>query len=249
MEVLFYILGSVLVVSAISLVGVVSLSIKNELLTKYLIYLVSFSAGAMLADPFLHLLPELVKEKGEFTITMSGGIIGGMLLFFALEKFINWHHCHDATPKKHVHSFAVTNLVGDGFHNFLDGVIIAAAYLVSVPAGIATTVAVIFHEIPQEIGDFAVLLHGGYSKVRALMFNLASALLSVLGAFIAVALGTKSIIVAELLTPFAIGSFLYIAASDLIPELHKETDTKRSIIQFFAFLAGIGAMAALLLLE
>ena len=249
MNVLLYILGSVLLVSLISLVGVISLSINHEKLTKYLIFFVSFSAGAMLADAFIHLLPELVEEKGEFTLLMSGGIIGGMLLFFALEKFINWHHCHDATPKEHVHSFAVMNLVGDGIHNFLDGVIIGAAYMISIPVGIATTIAVIFHEIPQEIGDFAVLLHGGYSKARALMFNLASGLLSVLGALIAVGLGTKSAVAAELLTPFAVGSFLYIAASDLIPELHKETDAKRSVMQFIAFLGGIGAMAALLLLE
>ena len=159
-DIWIYIFGSVLLVSLISFIGVFTLSIKADKLRKILIYLISFSAGALLGDAFIHLLPEIVKSNG-FSLQISLLILGGIALFFFLEKIIHWRHCHHPTTEEHVHPFAIMNLVGDGVHNFIDGLIIAGSYLVSLPVGIAATIAVIFHEVPQEIADFGVLLYAG----------------------------------------------------------------------------------------
>jgi len=246
----FYAILSVLLVSIISLIGVFTLSIKAKKLKMFLIYLISFSAGTLLGDAFIHLLPETIGETG-FKLSTSLYILAGISLFFVLEKIIHWQHCHgNVLEENHVHPFAYVNLVGDAIHNFLDGIIIAASYLVSMPAGIATTIAVILHEIPQEIGDFAVLIHGGFSKSKALLMNFASALFAVFGTLITLFLGNKIENLALVLVPIAIGGFIYIAGSDLIPELHKDSDhLGRSILQLIAFILGITAMAILLFLE
>ena len=239
---------SVLIVSLISFVGVFTLAVNAERLRRILIYLISFSAGALLGDVFIHLLPELVKS-GTFTLTTSLVILGGILLFFVLEKVIHWQHCHMPLTKHHVHSFAYMNVIGDALHNFIDGMIIAGSYLVSVPAGIATTIAVVLHEIPQEIGDFGVLIHAGFSKGKALFLNFVSALAAVLGALVALFLSGNIEGLERFLVPFAAGGFIYIAGSDLIPELHKHNHLKQSWLQTLAFIAGIAVMALLLLLE
>ena len=140
------------------------------------------------------------------------------------------------------------NLFGDGIHNLIDGLIIGASYLVSIPVGITTTLAVILHEIPQEIGDFGVLLHGGFSKKKALLLNFATALTAVLGAILALVIGSHSVHLTTFLIPFAAGSFLYIAAADLIPELHKETNTKKSFLQLIMLILGIAVMAGFVFL-
>lgn len=251
--VFWYALVSVLIVSLISLIGAIALSVKFEKLRKFLIYLISFSAGALLGDTFIHLLPEIIEENG-FGLQISFYLLCGIVIFFILEKLIHWNHCHAEVisdkKQKHVHAFAYTNLVGDGIHNFLDGAIIAASYIVSVPAGIATTLAVALHEIPQEIGDFAVLLHGGFSKGKALLMNFASALFAVLGALAVFVAGDFIEKIELILVPIAAGGFIYIAGSDLIPELHKHSYAFwRNVLQLVAFLVGIGVMATLLLLE
>ncbi len=246
-QILLYILISVLTVSGISFVGVFALSLKAEKLKTILIYMISFSAGALLGDVFLHLFPELIEENG-FSLSHSFLILAGLLVFFVLEKLIHWRHCHMPMTKEHVHPFVYTNLIGDGLHNFLDGIIIAASYLVNVPVGIATTIAVILHEIPQEIGDFGVLLHGGFSKRKALLVNFLSALTAVIGAMIAFWLNNSIESLSTIVVPLTIGGFLYIAGSDLIPELHKDNHNLiRSLLQVLAFIAGIGVMAILLL--
>lgn len=242
-----YTLISVLAVSLISLIGLASIAVSVRRLQTALIYLISFAAGALFGDAFLHLLPE-VSENG-LEVVSAGGVLAGITTFFVLEKVIHWRHCHMPLNKEHVHPFAYMNLVGDALHNFIDGVIIAASYLVSVPAGIATTIAVALHEIPQEIGDFGVLVHGGFSRGKALALNFITALAAVLGAVIALLATTLVERLELVLVPFAVGGFLYIAGSDLIPELHKETTPWRSVLQVFAFLAGIGVMALLLLVE
>src|SRR3989344_3303920 len=165
-----YTLASVFIVSLVSLIGVLTLSFRTSTLKKCLIYFVSFSAGALLGDVFIHLLPGIIEEKG-FELSVSLFILFGILFSFTVEKIINWRHCHHPTTKEHPHPFAIMNLVGDLMHNFLDGLVIGASYLINVPVGIATTLAVVLHEIPQEIGDFGVLLHGGFSKGKALFFN------------------------------------------------------------------------------
>jgi zinc and cadmium transporter len=175
----------------------------------------------------------------------------GVFSFFVLEKGIHWQHCHHHVMEKgHIHSFAYTNLVGDGLHNFLDGVIIGASYLVSLPAGIATTIAVLLHEIPQEIGDFGVLIHAGFSKGKALMLNLGTALLAVVGVIVTLLIGGNVSGLEIFLIPIAAGGFVYIAGSDLIPELHKHSSRlSQGILQLVMFLFGIGVMWALLFLE
>ena len=247
-ETWFYALVSVFIVSLISLVGIFTLSIKAKKLNKILIYFVSFSAGALLADAFVHLLPSVIKTNG-FNLTISLSLLSGILLFFVLEKVIKWRHCHDSECTEHVHSFAYMNIFGDAVHNFIDGLIIAASYMVSIPVGIATTMAVIFHEIPQEIGEFGLLLYGGFSKTRALLVNFLSALTAILGAVVGLLLAGAFSNIQEILVPIAAGGFIYIAGSDLIPEMHKETKLSKSLIQILALLAGIVVMIALLALE
>lgn len=250
MQTISYILLSVLLVSIISFIGVLTLSINHKKLKKFLLYLISFSAGALLGDVFLHLLPEII-EKNLFTLITSLSILGGIVIFFGLEKIIHWQHCHRSMLEEHhIHAFAYTNLIGDALHNFLDGIIIAVSFLASIPIGIATTIAVILHEIPQEIGDFGVLLHAGFTKTKALLLNFASAILAILGAIITLLLTNKITSLQKFLIPITIGGFIYIAGSDLIPELHKESDKiSKSILQLIAFILGILVMAALLLLE
>lgn len=247
-QIWIYGLASVLIVSLISLVGVFALSINHKKLEKVLIYIVSLSAGALFGGAFLHLLPELVEDTG-FSLNVSYMILVGIILFFIVEKIVSWHHCHHGHEKGHVHSFAIMNLVGDGFHNFLDGLIIGASYLVSIPLGIATTLAVALHEIPQEIGDFGVLLKGGFSRKKALLLNFISALISVLGLIVSFVLSRYVESIHLFLIPIAIGGFIYIAGSDLIPELNKDFNRKRSLLQLLTFVLGIVIMALLLLLE
>lgn len=246
-DIWLYALVSVVVVSLISFVGLFTFSIRLETLKKILLYFVSFSAGGLLGGAFIHLIPEAF-EKG-IGLTVSFNVLIGIIIFFVVEKFIHWRHCHIPTSKDHPHPFAYMNLLGDMVHNFIDGLIIAASYLVSIPLGIATTLAVIFHEIPQEIGDFGVLLHGGFSKKRALLMNFLTALTAVIGAIVALIISGIAGNLTIFLIPFAAGGFIYIASSDLIPELHKESAPKKSAIQLFFIILGIAVMFSLLLLE
>jgi zinc and cadmium transporter len=247
MAVWFYTLGSVIIVSLISLIGVFSISIDQKRLGKMLLFMVSFAAGALLGDSFLHLLPEsMVAGLG---LKAPVFILAGILAFFVLEKIISWRHCHIPTSEEHPHPVGFMNLVGDGFHNFMDGMIIAGSYLVNLPLGLSTTMAVILHEIPQEIGDFGILVHAGYSIRKALWFNFLSALTAVAGAVLTLAVGLKSASVSAFLVPFTIGSFVYIATADLIPELKKETALKKSSVQLLFILLGVGVMGLFLMLE
>ena len=248
LEIWLYVLTSVLIVSLISFIGIFTFSLKAEKLKKILIYFVAFSAGALFAGAFLHLIPEVVEKAG-FSLRIPIFILLGIILFFIIEKIVGWNHCHKPIAKNHVHSFAIMNLVGDMFHNFLDGLIIAASYLISIPLGIATTIAVVIHEIPQEISDFGILLHGGFSRKKALLINFATALTAVLGAIIGLLLSGFIEGVEFVLVPIAAGGFIYIAGSDLIPELHKEFQLKKSIWQLVVFILGILVMVGLLFLE
>ena len=243
-----YALVSVLVVSALSLIGILALAIKLEKLKNVLLLLVSFATGAILGDAFLHLLPEAVEERG-FTLFISLSVLGGIVFMFFLEKIIHWHHCHEPGCDQEKRPIATMNLIGDFFHNIIDGLIIGASYLVSIPIGIATTIAVILHEIPQAIGDFGVLLHGGFTKKRALFFNFLTALGAIVGALVALFLSARTENFITFLIPFAAGSFIYIAGSDLIPELHKRIGLRVAFEQLILFVLGIVIMFALLFLE
>ncbi|MCR4335832.1 MAG: ZIP family metal transporter [archaeon] len=248
LETWLYALVSVIIVSLISLIGLATISINTESFKKYVHYLVSFSAGALMGDAFIHLLPEAVKDHG-FGIEISAYILFGILLFFIIEKFIRWRHCHVPTSEQHPHPVAIINLIGDAVHNFIDGLIIGASYAVSIPVGIATTVAVILHEIPQEIGDFGILIHAGFSRKKALVTNFLSALTAVLGTIVALTLTSYVENISLFLVPFGAGVFIYISGSDLIPELHKNDGQLDSFIELIFFIMGIVIMASLLLLE
>ncbi|PIN95051.1 ZIP family metal transporter [Candidatus Pacearchaeota archaeon CG10_big_fil_rev_8_21_14_0_10_31_9] len=239
---------SIIAISVISLVGIVFLSLKSEKLEKILVYMISFSAGALLGDAFIHLMPEAVEVAG-FSSVISFSVLAGIAFSFTAEKVIHWRHCHHPITKNHQHHLSKMNLVGESVHNFIDGIIIATSYLVSIPVGIATTIAVVFHEIPQEISDFGVLVYGGFTKKKALLANFLIALTAVIGAIITLLIGTGVENILTLLIPFAAGNFIYIACSDLIPELHKETKLKISLTQLILFVLGILVMAALLLVE
>jgi zinc and cadmium transporter len=242
-------LASVFIISAISLAGVLFLWLKDQQLNKILLYLVSFSVGGLFGDAFIHLIPEAIEESG-FGISVSLLILFGILFSFIVEKFLQWRHCHIPTSSEHPHSFAYMNLFGDAVHNLIDGLIVGGSYLASIPLGISTTLAVIFHEIPQEIGDFGVLIHGGFKKRKAVWFNFLTALTAVLGAVIALVLGATMGSFIPLLIPFAAGNFIYIAGSDLIPELRKdEPDLKKAALQVVSITLGVVIMLSVLLLE
>lgn len=242
-------IGSVLIVSALSVIGLFTLSLKQKVLDSAVFVLVSLAVGALLGDTFLHLLPEAF-ESATNPLSISLAVLGGILAFFLLEKFLHWHHHHGLEAQEPaVHPMGKMILISDGVHNFLDGLIIAASYFVSIEVGIATTVAVILHEIPQEIGDFGVLVHAGYSKAKALWLNFFSAILAIVGVVLGLLLGSATESFAAFLVPIAAGGFIYIAMSDLIPELHKTKVPYLSLIQFLAIAAGIGAMVLLLGLE
>lgn len=252
MHIIFQALLSVLIVSLISLIGVFSLPLSRKSLEKILIYFVSFSAGALFGDSFIHLLPQAAANG--LTIRISLYVLSGIAISLFIEKVIHWHHCHHSHGHydecdHHKQPLAYMNIFGDTIHNFIDGLIIGGSYLVNAPLGIATTIAVILHEIPQEIGDFGVLLHSGFTKTKALLYNFLTSLSAFAGVIIALTIGLKSEAFFQFLLPFAAGSFIYIAGSDLIPELHKEKVAFKSILQLTFFLLGIAVMMLLLLFE
>jgi zinc and cadmium transporter len=246
-EIWLYSLISVLIISAISLIGIILFALKSKKLEKFLILMIAFSAGALLGDVFIHIIPEISEQS--FGLEAGFYILSGIILAFIVEKIIHWRHCHHPTTGSHPHHLSKMNLFGDGVHNLIDGIIIAASYLISIPLGIATTIAVMFHEIPQEIGDFGVLIYAGFTKTKAVLYNFLISLTAIIGAVITLTLGINSEQILLKLLAFAAGNFIYIATADLIPELHKEVKLSHSIPQLIFFILGILVMALLLLLE
>jgi len=241
MDDLVVILASVTVVSLISFVGAIFVGLKESLLRRIVMALVGFASGTLLGGAFFDLLPEAVGF-GSPPVTIFYFVILGIMVFFSIEKFLHWRHCHEEECE--VHTFAYVNLIGDAVHNFIDGMIIAATFVVGFELGFVTTLAVIFHEIPQEIGDFAVLIYGGFTKAKALTYNFVTALTAILGAIV-----TYYVVYLRnnyaLLVPFAAGGFIYIAATDLMPELHKKSHAGESIVQFLSIVLGLALMAYL----
>jgi len=236
------ILSSIILASlAISLcvwVAVLFLYFKKETLHKITLFLVSLSAGALMGGAFLHLLPEAAQEIETSKLYLI--VLAAFIFFFFMEKLLFWRHCHKENCP--IHTFGYMNLVGDSLHNFIDGLVIAGAFLVDIKLGIATTIAIAIHEIPQEIGDFGVLIHAGFNKKRALVVNYLVALTVVLGGVVGYFISFSLNNIIPYLLPFAAGGFIYIAASDLMPELRKETNLKRSISSFAVFILGIALM-------
>ena len=241
----FAILSSI-IVSFISFVGAFSLLLNEKLLKKILILLVALAAGSLIGGAFLHLLPEAM-EKSSNTMLPFIYVILGFTAFFILEKYLFWRHCHKQVCD--IHRFTYLNLIGDGLHNFIDGMIIAVSFATDIHLGIATTLAIILHEIPQELGDFGVLIYGGMKPTKALFFNFLSAITAVVGTVIGYYFVGMLSGFTFLLMSFAAGGFIYIGACDLIPELHRQPDRKSAVMTMLIFLLGLGLMFVLKLIH
>ena len=240
MPILGYIVFAVLGVSLISLTGAVFFWVSQKLVTKVVPWLVAFAAGTLLAAAWFDLIPESLTVLGEKAFIW---VVAGILLFLLFEQVLHWHHEHrhecgecEKQPKK-VIGYSV--LLGDGLHNFLDGVLITSAFMANFSLGVTTTLAVLFHEIPQELGDFGVLLHSGFSRSRALIFNFISALTAVVGALVAYWALQR----VEQLVPYAVaigaGGFLYIALADLFAELKGGKNLGMRLAQLIVLIGGI----------
>ncbi|MEE8566066.1 MAG: ZIP family metal transporter [Candidatus Thermoplasmatota archaeon] len=232
---LVYILISTIMITFIAFIGIFTLSINENILKKIVLVLVSLSAGALMGGAFLHLIPESIEVASGSNIFII--VLIGFIIFFIIEKILHWRHCHDG--KCDVHTFHYMNLIGDSIHNFIDGLIIAAGFMVSIPLGFTTTIAIVAHEIPQEIGDFGVLIYGGFEKKKALILNFLVAFTIVIGGFVGYLLSNIIENYVYILLSFAAGGFIYIAATDLIPEIKKEVDIRKSTFTMLIFILGI----------
>ncbi|MBN1617766.1 ZIP family metal transporter [Candidatus Dojkabacteria bacterium] len=240
-----YTLISTILISLIAFVGLIILFFSDDKIKKIVEVLLAFSAGALIGGAFFHLLPESVDSLGSdisfFTVLVS------FVFFFIIEKTLFWHHCHNGNCN--THSYGTMNLIGDSFHNFIDGLVIAAAYVASIPLGISTTIAVIIHEVPQEIGDFGAIIHSGWDKKRALIMNFLVALFVVLGGIVGLVATAYIDQIVSYLMAFTAGGFIYISSSDLIPELKKGSSLKKSLFTVLVFVFGIMMMYLLKYIE
>jgi len=210
--------------------------------------MVSLAVGGLFGDAFIHLLPESFERIGN-KLQASIFVLAGIFAFFVLEKFLLWRHHHVLESDHAIHPVGYMNLLADGAHNFIDGAIIGASYVVSIHLGIATTLAVIFHEIPHELGNFFVLLYAGFTKQKALFFNFVSALFAILGTLLSLLVGSRVAEFSSIMLPLAAGGFIYIAGSDLVPELNKESTLGKSLVQMLAIAVGVGLMLLLDMLK
>ena len=237
LAILFSLLGSVGAMAGAALL----LAFPDAMRQRLLPCLLSYATGTLLGAAFLGMIPKGLEMAP--ALAVSGTVLAGLVGFFILEKLVIWRHCHDQDCAEHSHQGGTLILVGDAFHNFVDGVVIAAAFLTSPALGIATALAVIAHEIPQELGDFAILLNSGLSKARAFTYNLISSLTTLPG----VILGWYWLADVRQAIPYVLAisaaSFIYIAISDLVPGLHRHTTLKSSVTQVVLLLAGIATIA------
>lgn len=245
----FYALLSVILESLVSFVGVITLPFTGQRLKDLTAILVSLAVGAMLGDAFIHLLPDAFAKTTDPTRT-SLCVLAGIFGFFMLEKFLHWRHDHEHDEQEQtIHPIGWMSLFASAIDNLVDGLVIGSAYLVSIPLGFATTIAIVLHEIPKEVGEFGVLIHFGFSKRKAVFFNFLTALVSVAGTVIALWIGNRVGDFPALITPFAAGIFVYVAGSDLVPQLHREVKPSSSILQLVTMLVGIGLMLLIKFLE
>lgn len=235
MSTLGWIVTGGVLMSAIALVGSVTLLMKKSTLDRIVMPLVAFAAGSLLGGAFLHMLPAASKSMPD-GVSMYAWTLGGFIAFFALEQVLHWHHCHRAAADcKQPLSYLI--LIGDGLHNFLGGLGVGGVFMVDTRLGIAAWIAAAAHEVPQELGDFGVLVHGGWSRRKALLFNFFSGATFLLGGIVAwTAAGTMDV---SFLVPFAAGNFIYIGASDLVPEVNKHGDLVANAVNLMAFVAGL----------
>lgn len=242
-----YALVSVLAVSAVSFTGAAVIPANSRGLQQVVFITVSLAVGAMLGDTFIHLLPEAFSRNPG--IGTSIAVLAGIMLFFLLEKFLLWRHEHVPHYGECIHPVGYVSLVAEGLHNLIDGLLIGTSYLASPAVGLGTTIAVLLHEIPQEIGNFGVLVHAGFDRWKALWLNFFSASLAIVGTVFALLAGEHLAGLPAVCLPLTAGGFIYIAGSDLVPELHKERQPVKSLLQFLAIGTGVGVMLLLKCLE
>ncbi|HUO57089.1 MAG TPA: ZIP family metal transporter [bacterium] len=248
MELTFtYMLVSVGLVSLLSLIGISLLALSHEAFHKIVFGLVALAVGALFGDAFLHLLPEAFKNQAQ-TTQASLFVVAGILLFFILENFLHWRHQH-SDEHHEIQPYGYLNLVADMTHNFIDGLIIGASYRVGMPLGMATTLAVLLHEIPHEFSNFGILVKSGFSRQKALFLNFLTALTALAGGILAWRAGQGTGAFIQALIPLTAGGFIYIAGSDLVPQLHKDVKSLRAFLQLFAILTGVGIMYLVKILE
>lgn len=248
MNVWLYTIISVVVVSLLSLIGIFTLMLRQDRLKKILLLLVSFAVGGLFGDAIIHLLPESFGTLG-VNIKTSSYIMSGILLFFVLEKILRFNQSHAVASGNSINPFVPLIIIGDTVHNLIDGMLIGASYSVNIHIGITTTIAVVLHEIPHEIGDFGVLVHGGLSVKKALVFNFLSALSAILGGIVSLLIGSNVQNYSHVLLPITAGGFLYIAGSDLMPELQQDIKLSKSIWQLVLIIFGFGIMSLLNLIN
>jgi zinc and cadmium transporter len=237
-----WIIGSGLLMSAIALVGSATLLFTRKALARLILPLVALAAGSLIGGAFFHMIPAALASTQHTELSVLGWTAAGFTAFLALEQFIHHHHCHHATADcKQPLTYLV--LIGDGLHNFLGGLAIAGTFLVDIRLGIATWLAAAAHEIPQELGDFGALVHGGWTPSRALLANFLSALLFPIGALLTYAVSFH--MNTDVLIAFGAGNFLYIGASDLVPEVNKSRTAADNLKHFAAFAAGLGILWAI----
>jgi zinc and cadmium transporter len=241
MATLAWIIAGGVSMSVIALLGAVTMALRAETRERLILPLVAFSAGSLMGGAFLHMIPEAVAGATD-GVGVYLWVLGGFSAFFALEQFIHWHHWdgHESPAARPLSHLMV---LGDGLHNFLGGLAVAGAFLVDVSLGITTWIVAAAHEVPQELGKYGVLLHAGHSRSRALLLGVSSSLTFLLGGVFAYAVSFRFDM--SFLVPFAAGNFLYIAASDLVPEVNKHHSLRVNLLHFGAFSAGIGLLFAL----
>lgn len=231
------IVGGVLM-SAIAMVGSVTLVLKPETLNRLVLPLVAFAAGSLIGGAFFHMIPAAFNGSGNI-LGIGIAVVAGFTTFFVLEQLLHWHHCHRAQSDcKQPLTYLI--LIGDALHNFLGGLAIAGTFLIDIRLGVTSWLAAAAHEVPQELGDFGVLVHGGWSKRRALLFNVLSGLTFLVGGLLAYGLSFQMDV--SWLIPFAAGNFLYIGASDLVPEVNKHKDLKANSIHLLTFVLGLALL-------
>ena len=265
MTIWWYTLGSTFLISLIALVGILSLYLSADRVREWLLPMVGFAAGALLGNVFLHLLPELVERKGSFDLASSLLVLLGIVTFFLMEQGIRHWQAEHTGREDHIEHlahlrprtvdleqgaghllsarpYAAVILGSDLLHNFIDGLVVGGAFLFSIPLGISTALVVALHEVPQELGDYAILVHAGLDRVRALLYNFVTALTAVAGGVVALLIGAARETFPLYLIPFTAGTFIYLAVGSLIPELHSHGEEHRTIRGVVGMLVGIGVM-------
>jgi zinc and cadmium transporter len=239
MDTLLWIIAATIAMSLFAWIGLITLALQERILNKIIPYLVALAAGSLTGGSFFHLIPEALEAGGSH-LSLFVWVTFGFAVLFLMEILLNWHHCHEfcaypdiRKPKKPI-TYLI--LLADGLHNFIGGLAIASSFMVSTPAGLITWIIAAAHEIPQELGDFGILIYSGWEKRKALFFNFLSALTIVPAGVIT--FFSARLFDTTFLLSFAAGNFIYIAASDLIPEMKHQESLGKGLSHFFSFLLG-----------